>query len=87
MFTRQKQIIAAEVKASVGRYLYLNIVGDKYLSQVKHLEHGCGRVVRDGVPFEDVLGGSDFPSQPPLVERSVATQKMWQPTRLTAAAA
>ena len=64
---------------------HLDIVRDEHLPQVKHLQHGGGRVVRDAVSLQHVLGDEHLPGQPALVEGGVEGEEVGQVARLTAA--
>ena len=63
---------------------HLDVVGDERLPQLKHLQHGGCRVVRDGVTLQHILGHHHLPGQPALVECCVQRQKVRQMAWLTA---
>ncbi len=56
----------------------LDIIVDEDFSEVKHLEDGLGRVVGDGVAFQDVFDGAHFPCQSALPKCGVHAQHMRQ---------
>lgn len=66
---------------------YLDIVGDKDLAEVKHLQHGSCVVVTDAIAFQHILAGCHLPGQPALPKGSIEGQDPGQVTRLTATAA
>lgn len=66
---------------------YFDVVADEDFAEVKHLQHGDGTVVRDGVALEHILGGSHLPGQPPLAEGGIDAQHVREVPWLAAAAA
>lgn len=52
------------------------VVSDQDFSKIKHLQHRAGRIVADGVSFQDIFCTRHFPRQPSLTERCVDAQNV-----------